>query len=158
MTFTATAIILRRRDIGEWDRLYTMYTREHGKLVVIGKGTRRAKAKLAAHLEPFTEADLVIARGRTIDRITFARTIRAHATALRTYDDVQVASFLVECVEQLTEPQHRDAALFELLQTAVALVAQHAHAEIITPFLLRCLSILGYAPHLDRCAECRANL
>lgn len=157
MTYSTTAIILRRHDIGEWDRLYVAYTREHGKLTLLGKGTRRPTAKLAAHLEPFAEVDLVIAHGRSIDRIAFARTIRAHAATLRTYEDVRTAAFLAECTDQLTRDGHRDIALFDLLRDAL-LVIGHASAMVTTSFILRLLTILGYAPALDRCVGCRVTV
>lgn len=164
MTYSTLAIILRRRDIGEWDRLYIAYTRERGKLTLIGKGTRRPKAKLAAHLEPYAEVDLVIANGKAIDRITFARTIRAHASALRAWEDVQTAAFFAECVDQLTREGHRDVALFDLLRDVLLVFSSenlsltHRPSSLITPFILRLLAILGYAPALDRCVECRTTI
>ncbi|MBI4434618.1 DNA repair protein RecO [Candidatus Uhrbacteria bacterium] len=164
LTYSTSAIILRRRDIGEWDRLYIAYTREHGKLSLLGKGTRRSKAKLASHLEPYAEVDLVIARGKAIDRITFARTIRSSATIAVPYERVQVAAYIAECVDHLTRDQHRDVALFDLLRDALEVITQHhsslvtLHFSLVTPFTLRLLSILGYTPQLDRCVECRTTL
>lgn len=164
MTYSTAAIILRRRDVGEWDRLYTAYTREHGKLSLLGKGTRRLRAKLASHLEPYTEVDLVVAEGRAIDRITFARTIRSGMVIAAPYERARIAAFIAECVDQLTRDQHRDVALFDLLHDALDATGQYPSSLIThpsslsTPFTIRLLSLLGYAPQLDRCIECRMAL
>jgi len=164
MTYSTHAIILRRRDYGEWDRLYTVYTRERGKLMVIGKGTRRPKAKLASHLEPFYEVDLVVAVGRAIDRVVFARVLHAHASIAESLERAQCASFLAECVDRLVVEPHRDVALFDLLRDALDAVEQRPadlvphQAPLATPFTLRLLSILGYTPQLDRCVECRTSI
>lgn len=172
MTYSTHAIILRRRDHGEWDRLYTVYTRERGKVMLIGKGTRRPKAKLASHLEPFSEVDLVIAVGRAIDRVTFARAFQSHAAIAESLERATCASFLVECIDRLVVEPHRDPAIFDLLRAALSVIARSPHGDaaissdgtpvvshaLTTPFLLRLLSILGYAPQLDRCVECRAAI
>jgi|GEM_PF-1891019 len=173
MTFSTVAIILRRRDVGEWDRLYTTYTREHGKLVFIGKGTRRAKAKLSSHLEPYSETDLVIARGRSVDRVTFARAIASGLRFTGDWEALRTAAFICECADQLTREAHRDVALYDLLCDALRVIASPAslvcHCEeprdeaipapsVAVPFLLRLLSVLGYAPQTDRCVECRGEL
>lgn len=172
MTYSTPAIILRRRDIGEWDRLYTAYTRERGKLTLIGKGTRRPKAKLAAHLEPYAEVDLVIANGKAIDRITFARTIQSGAAIATSYERAHTAAYIAECVDALTKEHHRDPAIYDLLRDALRTVAESSttpllhhsttpplhYSSLTAPFTLRLLSLLGYAPQLDRCIECRIAL
>ncbi len=112
--------------------------------------------------------DLVIARGKAIDRITFARTIRSSATLAAPYERAQVAAYIAECVDHLTRDGHRDVALFDLLRDALVAVEQHPSSliphpsslitSLTTPFTLRLLCLLGYAPQLDRCIECRIAL
>ena len=43
--YRADAVVLRRRDLGEADRILTIYTLEHGKLRVVAKGVRRPDRK-----------------------------------------------------------------------------------------------------------------
>ena len=158
MTYSATALILHRRDHGEWDRLYTIYTREHGKLTLIAKGTRRPKAKLASHLEPYSAVDLMIAKGRAMDRVTFARAERHGAALATSCEHISLAAFLATSVDQLTRDGERDVPLFDLLADAFNRVATDGAAAprpFATGFVIRALSILGYAPQLDRCLECR---
>jgi DNA repair protein RecO (recombination protein O) len=164
MTYSTVGIILRRRDAGEWDRIYTVYTRERGKLTLLGKGTRRSKAKLASHLEPYAEVDLVVANGKTIDRITFARTIEASSAIAASWERAQLAAFVCESVDALVGERHRDPAVYDLLRTALrTLVSGHPascilHSAFAAPFTIRLLSLLGYAPQLNHCIECRASL
>lgn len=164
MIYSTSAIILRRRDHGEWDRLYTAYTRERGKLMLIGKGTRRPRAKLAAHLEPYAEVDLTIANGKAIDRIAFARTLETSNTFAASWDRIQLAAFVCECVDALTKEHHRDLAVYDLLRTVLRTLASMDssliihHSSFSVPFALRLLSLLGYAPQLDHCIECRIAL
>ncbi|MFH1430537.1 MAG: DNA repair protein RecO [Candidatus Uhrbacteria bacterium] len=159
MTYTARGIVLRREDVFEWDRRYTVFTKEYGKLILIGKGTRRPKAKLAAHLEPFTEAELVVAHGRNGDRFTFARALKTNAAFAVSEERLRTVSWISECVDQLTREQQVELEIFNLLQSTFAACAEGvSQRAIIIPFTLRLLSILGFAPALDHCMECRTPI
>jgi DNA repair protein RecO len=52
-TYQTKAIVLKREDIFEADRLYHLYTEDFGKVRAIAGGVRKIKAKLTGHLEPF---------------------------------------------------------------------------------------------------------
>ena len=51
--YKTNAIILKRENIFEADRLYHIYTEDFGKIRTIAGGVRKINAKLAGHLEPF---------------------------------------------------------------------------------------------------------
>ena len=73
--YRTEAIVLKRRDFGEADRLLTVFTPEHGKLVLLAKGVRKTKSRKAGHVELFTHGTWLVARGRTWDLVTQADTI-----------------------------------------------------------------------------------
>jgi len=73
------AIVVRRRDQGEADRVLTLCTPQ-GKLSVIAKGVRKVRSRKAGHLELFTHARLVLARSRSSwDVVSQAETVEPHA-------------------------------------------------------------------------------
>ena len=51
--YQTKAIVLKREDIFEADRLYHLYTEDFGKVKAIAGGVRKINAKLTGHLEPF---------------------------------------------------------------------------------------------------------
>jgi len=51
-SFSSQAIVLKRRAMGETDRLLTLLTQDRGKLVVLAKGARRLNSSNRANLEP----------------------------------------------------------------------------------------------------------
>ncbi|MFQ5886561.1 MAG: DNA repair protein RecO, partial [Anaerolineae bacterium] len=73
--YRAEAIVLRRMNLGEADRLLTLYTPEWGKIRVVAKGVRKPTSRKAGHLELFTHSRLLIAKGRSLDIVTQAETI-----------------------------------------------------------------------------------
>src|SRR2546422_10634849 len=66
-TYQADAIVLRRLDYGDADRILTLLTREHGKLAAIAKGARRSKARNGSSLVLFGRSRMMLARGRNLD-------------------------------------------------------------------------------------------
>ena len=51
--YQTNAIVLKRENIFEADRLYHLYTEDFGKVRAIAGSVRKIKAKLTGHLEPF---------------------------------------------------------------------------------------------------------
>ena len=51
--YQTNAIVLKRENIFEADRVYTLYTEDFGKIRTIAGGVRKITAKLIGHLEPF---------------------------------------------------------------------------------------------------------
>src|SRR5258706_6458598 len=70
--YTTEAIVLRRTDFGEADRILTLFTPSYGKVRAIAKGARRTTSRLAGHLEPFTRTQLLLATGRELDIVAQA--------------------------------------------------------------------------------------
>ena len=62
--FKTEAIMLRRTNYGEADRIISFITPDRGKLSAIAKGVRKPKSKLAGGLELFAASDITIAEGR----------------------------------------------------------------------------------------------
>lgn len=51
--YKTNAIVLKRENIFEADRLYHLYTQDFGKIRTIAGGVCKINAKLTGHLEPF---------------------------------------------------------------------------------------------------------
>ena len=157
--YRASGIVLRRRDFGEADRILTLFTPEYGKLRVIAKGVRRLTSRKKGHVEPFTYSRLLIARGRELDIITQAETIRSFRELREDLVRLTYASYIAELVHRFTEERDENRPLFDLLlHTLEAL----AHAKDLRPvarcFELRLLDCVGYRPELYRCVICNAAI
>ncbi len=61
--------------MGETDRVFTLLTRERGKIRAIAKGARRPTSKLAPSLDYFNRCQMIFSRGRDLDVITSVEVI-----------------------------------------------------------------------------------
>jgi DNA repair protein RecO (recombination protein O) len=157
--YRCEAIVLGRMDLGEADRILTLYSRQHGKLRVIAKGARRPLSRLGPHLEYFSRARLMLARGRELDVVTGAETEDAHLAIRNDLDALGHASHMVEILTRLTEDRQENVAVFDLLSSSLRLLADGVDAFHVTRhYELALLVLLGYRPELYRCIECHTDL
>ncbi len=82
------AVVLRRRNLGDADRVLTVYTPGHGKQELIAHGVRKPTSRKAGHLETFSHASLMIAEGRTWGIITEASTVESYRYLRQDLDQI----------------------------------------------------------------------
>ena len=155
-SYRAEAVILRRMDLGEADRLMTIFSREHGKLKQVAKGARRPSSRKAGHLELFTHVQIQAARGRDLDVITQVEALNPFSQLRSDLTQVGQASYLIELVDRFTVEAEPNGALFSLLLRSLELLDQGGNAHNITrAFELRLLDLVGYRPELFHCVHCK---
>lgn len=158
-TYHATAIILRREPWRDSARLYTLYTREWGKLLAVGRGTAKSTSKLAAHLEPFTLAEVHLAKGRRLETVCGAVLKRQPEELVADSARHAAASLFAEAVDQLVKWNDRDERLWSLFENFLNELATTDNASAsLAGFTWRLLERLGYRPALESCAACRTGL
>jgi DNA repair protein RecO (recombination protein O) len=139
------AIILRRTNYGEADRILTILTPHHGKLSAIAKGVRKAKSKLAGSLELFATTELVIAQGRSaMGTVTAARLIHFYNDILKDYDRMSLAYELVKQINRVTEAV-AEPEFYYLLRDSLMFLEQLAIDNRLVElwFRLRLAALLG---------------
>jgi DNA repair protein RecO (recombination protein O) len=152
------AVVLRTQKLGEADRIITLLTRHNGRVRAVARGVRRTKSRWGARLEPFTHVDVMIHNGRSLDSITQAEVIRAYGTPLVSdYPKYTAGTAMLETAERFTENEGEPAVQqYLLLVGALRTLAagEHAPPLVLDAFLLRSLSVNGYAPSFGDCAKC----
>jgi DNA repair protein RecO (recombination protein O) len=146
---TSPAIVLRRTNYGEADRIVTFLT-PSGKISAMVKGVRRSKSKLAGGIELFSE-----------NTITFLQTKgdlhRIISSRLDTYwegivGDLPRMMFGYEAMKLLSSilENEADGSYYELLrQTLAALSDSEMPRDAIEVwFYARLLKIQGHEPNL----------
>lgn len=151
-------VVLRTQKLGEADRIITLLTRGRGRVRAVAKGVRRTKSRFGARLEPFSHVDVMLYEGRSLDTVTQVDTLAAYGAPLVTdYPRWTAGSAMLETAERFTE-QEREPALqqFLLLVGGLRALAGGAHDArmVLDAYLLRSLSVAGYAPSFADCARC----
>ncbi|MBT8226217.1 MAG: DNA repair protein RecO [Dactylosporangium sp.] len=155
------ALVLRGQRLGESDRIVTLLARRHGRIRAVARGVRRVTSRFGGRLEPFGHVDVQLAEGRTLDIVSQVEGIDLYGRHfLDDYARYTVASAIAETAERLT-PIERESAprLFQLSLGALRSLSadEHAGGLILDAYLLRAMTVAGWAPALRACAVCGTN-
>ncbi|MGH2537737.1 MAG: DNA repair protein RecO [Candidatus Promineifilaceae bacterium] len=154
-TFRSEAIVLRRSNFGEADRLLTLYSHDFGKLRALAKGARKPQTRKTGHVELFMRTNFLFARGREIDIITQAELVEAYAGLRADLVRATYAAYVAELLDAFTVEGERDARKYRLLAAALAWYATGDNYLLAARhFELRLLALAGYQPQLFHCVRC----
>jgi DNA repair protein RecO (recombination protein O) len=158
-TYRTEAIVLRRTDFGEADRLLTLFSRELGKIRAIAKAARKPQSRKTGHVELYMRTNFLIARGRDLDLITQAEMVEGYP-ALR--DDLvrtTYAAYVVELLDRFTAEGDRHTGKYTLLADALGWLAASENLLLTARFYeLRLLALAGFQPQLFSCVSCNEDI
>ena len=102
INLTTKAIILRRTNYGEADRILTLLTPEHGQQTAIARSVRKEKSKLAGGIELFAICELGLVRSSSntdgMWTLTSSRIVTFYDQIMTDYDRLQ---FGYEAIKQI---------------------------------------------------------
>lgn len=147
-TIRTRAIVLRRTNYGEADRILQLLTPE-GKRSVMARSVRREKSRLAGGIELFAVSDIVISPGKgELGILTSARLMQFYHHILEDYDRMQFAYEAMKQVgrasEETSEPEWYDV----LLEVLMGLDAAIALQLVQTWFYVRYAELQGHGLNL----------
>ncbi|MBE2182743.1 MAG: DNA repair protein RecO [Anaerolineae bacterium] len=159
-SFKTAAIILKRRDFGEADRLLTILTPAHGKQDVIAKGARKLTSQKMGHVELFTCAEMLIHTGRDLGVVAQAEMIMPFNALREDLTRGAYAAYCVELVDRFTGDGEDDTnRLFNLTRETLERIDQEADPRLAVRFFeVHLLDVSGFRPELQFCAASREPL
>lgn len=139
------AIVLRRTNYGEADRILQVITPE-GKRSVMARGVRREKSRLAGGIELFAVSDIVIQSGKgDLGVLTSARLVTFYRHIMEDYDRMQ---FGYEAIKQVSRASEMvdEAEWYDILAEILAGLDDFAVPRQLVEawFYLRYAELLGY--------------
>ena len=155
--YTLTGIVLRKNYYGDSDRLYTIYTRESGKISPVAKGVRKIISRRNPHLDTLNLIKFSVREGRsrykTIEEVKSLDTFKEIKNDL---DSSGAAYYLCELINKFNEEEHENMELFDLLQQSLTTLKNNLVPInfVVSAFEIRLMKLLGYGISLDKCASC----
>lgn len=138
-------IILKRRNLGEADRILTVFTHQKGKISVLAKGVRRITSRRSGNVELLNRVLMFLHQGKNLFILT-------EATSLDTFQKLKenltlstMAFHIIELVDKLTAENQENMILYEDLATLLQKLAKHPRQILVRAFEIKILSKLGFA-------------
>jgi DNA repair protein RecO (recombination protein O) len=155
------AIILRTKNIGEYNKLVFLFTRSRGKIKAVAYGARKIKNRFGSALEPFTYGKVLLIEkkgtaGVSLDQVEIIQ------SSFDLYSDYVVAAHLYyysELLDFILPEEHPEGNIFRLaLEMLKGFQLKLSPARVASYFEVWLLRLLGHLPDHSRCNHCRRTL
>lgn len=158
--FTTEAIVLRRADWRDHDRILTLLT-PRGRLEVLSRGCRRPKSPLLGCSEVFTMGNFELFSNREHCMLQNCQVTDGFYPLRQDFDRLSCAAYLVNVCEAAVQEGENAATPFLLLARALGYLSYHTEytpRAVLTAFLLHFNIAQGYRPRLNHCVNCGKEL
>jgi|GEM_PF-368954 len=112
-------IIIKRRNLGEADRLLTVITPYYGKITIKAAGVRKITSRRAAHTELLNRTTLNLYKGKGMHVLTEANMLDDFAAIKLDFSKVGIAYHLCELVDGLCPENQENSKVFYLLKNTL---------------------------------------
>ncbi len=163
-TYKATGINLKTQALGESDKIVTILTREFGLIRAVAPGSRKHNSSLGGRSGMFVVNELLIAKGRSLDKITQAQTLKTYPGLAKDLGKLAASQYLAEIVlcEALSEqPQEELYDLFnEHLHRLEAVSSANLSGVLahLAHGVFHLLALAGLTPQVQICCLSQRSL
>jgi len=156
--YRTLGFILKKTDRGEADRVFTIYTRDFGKLELLAKGERKIASKLRGGLELFFLSEVEFIQGKNYKTLTDAILIDNFKNLRKDLKILGVLYKISEVFDALIKEAEPDDKIWNLLKEVFEKFKDIKPEIVYYYFFWNFLSYLGYQPELYYCSLCQKKL
>jgi DNA repair protein RecO (recombination protein O) len=151
------AIIISSMNLGDADKLVSFFSLDRGMLKGVAKNARKSFKRFGAGLESFTLVRLHLyeLEHQELVRLESSEIIEQHASIGCELGRAAAGAVMLELVREMSPLGERNAPAFLLLSHVLHLLDEGEEPLfLLSVFMIKFLSLLGYQPKLDHCLSC----
>jgi len=156
--YQVEAILLAVRDWGEADKMVTLFSREHGKIIAFANGARRPKSPLAGGMQMFTHLEVTLLPGKNCDTVKQCEIKYAFRHLQEDFNCMAYGAFIAELTSELCPERQPEPQVFDLLLIVFHILTERNPRMVALAWAWQLLSLTGYYPEFERCTVCGQEL
>lgn len=161
--YRTQGFILKKEDVREADQVFVIYTKDFGKLKIVGKAIRKIKSKLRAGADLYYLSEIEFIQGKTYKTLTDAIVIEKFKNIRDNSEKLKIAYKIAEVADGLIRGQEKDEKIWDLLIEVFEKLNNYPlpttnYSLVYYYFVWNLLSILGYQIDLYHCVKCQEKL
>lgn len=155
-TLSTSALVIRRADYSEYDRMVTLFSPEHGRIDAVARGCKKAKSPLLNASEPFTSGEFMLYQRGERFAIEQCQITESFFPLRTDYDRLQHGAYWLKLLDAAVMP---DVPLPDLFLITLRALAHLSYSELAPELLTMAFEMhfvaqIGYAPRMDACGRC----
>jgi DNA repair protein RecO (recombination protein O) len=150
--------------MGENDRLLTILTPENGLIKAIAPGSRKINSSLGGRSNLFVTNQLLIARGKSIDKIIQAETIITYPHLTSSLGQLAISQYLGELVLSQSLNGHPQPEIYQILHHHLQLIEELRVTSTenllkhLNQGILQILILAGISPQINHCCVSKKSI
>jgi len=161
--YRTLGFVFKKEDRGEADQVFKIFTKDFGKIEVLGKGIRKISSKLRSQIDIFYLSEIEFIQGKIQKRLTNALLIEKFKNLRKSFKRLSIAYQICEVLDKLIKGEEKDERIFNLiLETFKNLNDPNLQFKIFNfqyyYFFWNLVSLLGQRPQLNFCSLCQKKL
>lgn len=160
-TYKARALVLKKTKLREKDLIVSMLDESGMLMQGVAKGARKPGGSFAARLELFSEVDVLMAQGRSLDVVCEARLADASQVRVWELEQSACAAALAELLCHISQPDLQQPRVFDISKAAFSIMGagsldfRHT-AALCAASLWKVMAQAGFKPSFSTCVSCGA--
>lgn len=155
-TIITPALVIRRANYGDYDRMVTLFSPDHGRIDAIARGCRRPKSPLVNAVEPFTSGEFQLFERRERFSVEQCQISESYLDLRMDYDKLRHGAYWLKLLDASILP---DTPMPELFVTTLRALAYLNYGdlppELVTmAYEMHFMALNGLSPAMDRCLRC----
>jgi DNA repair protein RecO (recombination protein O) len=161
--YRTVGFVFKKEDRGEADQIFKIFTKDLGRVEVLGKGIRKISSKLRPQIDIFYLSEIEFVEGKISKRLIDALLIEKFKNLRESFRKLSIAYKISEILDGLIKGEEKDEKIWNLiLGTIKNLNNRNFQLKICTLqfyyFFWNLVSILGQRPELYFCCLCQKRL
>ena len=142
--FKIEGIILKRRNLGEADRILTVFSYQRGKILCLAKGVRRITSRRSGNVELLNRVSMFLHQAKTFLILTEASSIDTFEKLKNNLTLSTVAFHIIELVDKLTAENQENRVVYEDLVNVLQRLSRDPRQILVRAFEVKILNKLGF--------------
>ncbi len=152
-------VILAKRAVKDADEIITVYTRDFGKVDLIGKSIKKNGSKLKMNTSLFALVEIGFIQGKSCNTLTDARLISSFRNAKKDLGKLSLFYRMSETILSLVHGEEKDENIFLLISQSLRRIDSFKISKnklklFYCFFSFNLLYFLGYKLYIKECASC----
>ncbi len=153
------ALVLKKQNLGETDRIITIFSPTLGKKRVIARASRKPLSKLAGHLDTFMISQIMLTDHEDLPKVTSASLVESFENIRGAYDNLNKAFAVSKIVERVIIEDVSQQTIFQITVDALArLNDEESWNNVWLSFLSTITKNLGLTTSNFLCLSCKEQI
>ncbi len=155
---TTVGFIFKERELGEADKIFSIFSKDFGRIELLGKSVRKISSKLRWGMEIFSFSQVEFVEGKFQKRLVGVQPLEKFKNLKRNLKKLSIAFKISEILDSLIKGEEKEERIYQLIKETFSKLNSSIFDRekvLYLYFFWNLISLLGYQPQLNFCSSCR---